>query len=169
MHISCQAVCRVFYPPYTYIVTQHTPADTFQITMPGTPTSPPPRALPEARQRRILVLPLLATRANQMLTNNLQEHLRLDALPEARSRHVPVKTANQTLTNKLQHHLIRLDALPKARRRHVLPVILVTTVNWTLLTDQGRRSRPTTRDSMRRRQQQQVERNSRTTQKMKSA
>ena len=115
------------------------------------------------RQVTFTVTPL----SSQTLTNELQEHLRLDALPEARSRHVPVKTANQTLTNKLRHHLVRLDALPEARRRHVLLVIVVTTVNRTLLTDQGRRRRPTTRDSMQRRQQQ-VERNSQTTQKMKT-
>jgi DNA mismatch repair ATPase MutL len=51
VHFSCQAVGRVFYPRYTYIVTQHTPVDTFQITMPGTPTSSPPRRSPQSKTK----------------------------------------------------------------------------------------------------------------------
>jgi hypothetical protein len=62
----------------------------------------------------------------------LRHHLRLDALPEARRRHVIVlllvrTAANQALTNKLQQHL-HLDALLKARRQHVP----VETANQTL-------------------------------------
>jgi hypothetical protein len=58
-----------------------------------------------------------------MLSDELQRHIRLDALPETRRRHVPVKTAHQTLTNELGHQLVCLNALPEAKRRHVLYVL----------------------------------------------
>ena len=48
MHFLSQAA---WYPPHTLLVTQHTPADTFQITMPGTPTSPPPRRSPRSKTK----------------------------------------------------------------------------------------------------------------------
>ena len=173
VHFSCQAAC---FPP-------HTPSSHSTLLL--IPSKSPCLelrhhlrldALPEARRRHVLLVLLLVATANPALTNELQqEHLRLDALHESRRRHVPVKTAYQTLTIELRLHLVRLNPLPQvrlnplpqARRRHVLLVLVTTTANQMLLTDQGRRT--IKRDSMQRSHRQQVARNLQTIQKMKTS
>ena len=165
--ISRVKQCAACFIHHTPIVTQHTPADTFQITMPGTPTSPPPRRFPRSK-----------TKAHSRTTTTSDDS-ESDA-DERTPRTPPRRRSPRSKKSARSSENSESDAdeqtptsprpprrAPRGKKKARLLVILVTTVYWTLLTDQGRRRRPTTRDSMQRRQQQ-VERNLQTTQKMKT-
>ena len=134
--ISHSSACQTArHPLETLLVTLHTPVDTCQSTTPGTPTSPSSRRSPRSNKTKActsitIILPVAPT-ANRMLSDELQRHIRLDALLETRRRHVPLKTAHQTLTNELRHQLVCLNALPQATKRHVATVCVVFVVGST--------------------------------------
>ena len=78
-------------------------------TMPGTPTSLPPRRSPPEARRCVLLLPLVGT--NQMLRATARSKTRTSSRRPQRSA-----TTTRTWPTLQQSCLLRLDAPPEARR-----------------------------------------------------